>query len=127
MTDDTAAILDDLLCRWHQWQESKLHTGRGFGTRSLVCGEYRVSRQYDLENGALDAAVDGTTMQAVDFAVTEMRDPWRAALYANARALVTGARVWSSPRLPQDRIEREAIVVSARAMLVRQLVNAGVM
>jgi hypothetical protein len=123
--DETSAILDDLLCRWHVWQWCNV--GRGFNRRSLVAGDYRGSRQYDDENGALDARLDHLQMQAVEFAVGQMVEPYKAAIYAQARALHLGVSVFTSPRLPADPGERRGIVISARHILVERLQSAGVM
>lgn len=125
MTDDTSAILDDLLCRWHQWANA-VRLSRGWKSRALVVGEYRTSRQYDDANGALDDEIDRTIMRAVDFQVGEMVDPWKAAIHANARALVVGCMVFSSPRLSPDPALRLAQVAEARAQLVKRLTGAGV-
>lgn len=126
MTDDSAAILDDILCRWHQWASAG-SVARGYASRALVCGEFRVSRQYDDMNGALDDELEHTTMKTVDFQVSEMQDPWRSAIHANARALVVGAAVWSSPRLPSDRLERLHVIAEARVQLSERLLVAGVL
>lgn len=125
MTAATGAELDGILCEWHQWQRTD--GVRGFGRKSLVCGDYRSSRQYDDANGALDAELDNIRMRAVDGQVIQMQDPHRSAIYANARALVCGAAVWSSPRLPADKVARTLIVDDARALLVRRLFSVGVM
>lgn len=122
---DLDAALDLLLSTWHQWQRAS--TARGYNTRALVCGEYRSSRQYDDCNGALDDELEHRTMKTVDFQVAQMVDPYKAAIYAQARALAVGCSVWSSPRLPADPFERQAIVQQARAMLTRRLQSAGVM
>ena len=119
------AHLDSLLCAWHQWQRAS--TARGWNSRALVCGDYRVSRQHDDSNGALDAELEHRTMKAVDFNVCQMLDPHKAAIYAQARALVSGAGVWSSPRLPVDAKARAVIVIAARGILTRRLQSAGVM
>ena len=124
--DDQALLLDDLLGRWHRWCQQAT-VGRGHASRSLVVGEYRTSRQYDDANGALDDDLERSTMKAVNFNVGEMRDPWRSAIHAQARAIHCGVLVWSSPRLPQDREARELVVQEARAMLIGRLTAAGVM
>lgn len=126
MHNDQAAILDGLLCQWHQWAQSSRDV-RGFNRRSLVAGDYRTSRQYDDANGALDDALDERRMRQVDFEVTQLIDPYRSAIYANARALVVGCQVFMHPRLPADREERQRVIADARAMLVRRLVSAGVL
>ncbi len=119
------AELDDLLIRWHQWHPPTV--GRGWNTKALVAGEYPTSRQYDDANGALDAGLEKIRVQAVDFAVTQMTDPHRTAIYCLARALTVGARVFTSPRLPSSPAEREIVVTEARGMLIRRLKSAGVL
>ena len=119
------ATLDDLLSRWHVWQWSNV--GRGFNRKALVAGDYRCSRQYDDQNGALDARIDHIQMQAVEFAVGQMVDPYRAAIYMQARALHLGVAVFTSPRLPSDPQDRAAIVSVARQLLTTRLQSAGVM
>ena len=123
---DTEAILDDILSRWHHWASSSRMV-RGYASRALVCGDFKISRQYDDANGALDSDIENQTMKAVDFQVAEMAEPWRTAIYCHARNLCLGLAVWSSPRLPADTEARAAIVVSARAMLSRRLASAGVL
>lgn len=127
MTNDSDAILDDILSRWHVWQQAA-RVGRGHADRAMVCGEnYRPSRQYDDSNGKLDDDLNSFRCKAVDFAVSGMDDPWRAAVYVNARNLSTGREVWRSPRLPEDKAQRTEIVKQARGQLVRLLMSAGVM
>lgn len=120
--DDT---LDGLLSRWHQWQSATVT--RGWNRQALVVGSYRTSRQYDDQNGALDAHLDAIQMQAVEFAVQQMADPHKAAIYCLARALTLGVSVFMSPRLPVDAAERAVVVSDARGMLTRRLQSAGVM
>lgn len=123
---EVEAILDDILSRWHHWSSSS-RLVKGYASRSLVCGDFKISRQYDDSNGALDSDIENQTMKAVDFQISEMPEPFRSAIYCHARNLCTGVSIWSSPRLPQDREARAAIVVSARAMLSRRLALAGVL
>ena len=121
-----AAQLDDILSRWHHWA-SNARIVKGFASRALVCGDFKVSRQYDDTNGALDGDLEDSTMKAVDFQVNEMLDPWRTAIHCNARNICAGVSVWSSPRLPQDKDARAAVVVVARGMLHKRLTAAGVL
>jgi len=125
MRNDSDAILDDILIRWHQWEPGRV--GRGFNDRALVCGEFRVSRQYDDMNGALDLEIEDAIMAQVDFEIEELMHPWRTAIHVLARALTVGCEVFTSPRLPADREEREAIVQQARVQLTQRLLAAGVM
>jgi hypothetical protein len=124
-SDAISAHLDSLLYAWHLWQRTE--TGHGYNTRALVCGDYRTSRQYDDENGALDSALEHLTLKAVDFHVLQMADPYKAAIYACARNLVTGVAAWSSPRLPAGQAERAAVTAEARDMLARRLQSAGIL
>lgn len=125
LTDKQDSSLDSLLCEWHQWQKCA-RVGRSFNNRALVCGEYRTSRQYDDANGALDHALDVSRWKQVDFEVSEMVDPYRAAIYVLARQLTVGVMVFSSPRLPRDPDESRAVVRTARGQLAARLVSAGV-
>lgn len=122
----TAAALDDLLIRWHEWQQGGRYV-RGFASRALVVGEYRISRQYDDTNGALDDEIDNARSRSVDREVREMLEPWRTAVYVVARNLCTGVEEWTSPRLPSRRTEREEVVAVARQQLSRRLALAGLL
>jgi hypothetical protein len=120
-----AAHLDSILASWHQWRQ--VSASKGWHRRALVCGDYQTSRQYDDSNGALDSDLEHRTMKTVDFQVCQMEDPHKAAIYANARALVCGVSVWTSPRLPADKEQREVIVTEARRQITRRLQVAGVL
>ncbi len=118
--------LDDLLSRWHHWSSGARVT-RGHANRSLVAGDYITSRQYDDENGALDDAIESRIMRGVESVVERMEDPFRAAIYVEARALCLGVSVFRSPRLPEDPREARKVIDVARGMLVNQLTRAGLM
>lgn len=122
---ETSDLLDDLLCRWHEWS-SHASVGRGHASRSLVVGEYRTSRQYDDWNGALDDELENRTCKAVDFAVNGLADLWRVAIHTEARNLAAGYEVFVNPRLPEDRASRRAVTQTARAALIVRLRDAGV-
>ena len=49
------------------------------------------------------------------------------ALQFEARNLAVRHQVWSSPRLPKDRAEREALITEARNKLLRELEKDGVL
>jgi len=125
MLDEQNAILDDLLCKWHQWQQGA-RVARGFNQSAVGMEGYRTSRQYDDANGALDAHVDDVIMKAVDHEVNELDDPHRTAIYCLARALTLGVMVFRSPRLPLDAAQFDEIIALARRALVARLVRAGI-
>lgn len=128
MTNDTDAILDDLLCKWAQWVRP-ITTSTGHQHHAAGCGAYRTSRQYDDTNGALDDDLDHMICKAVDGHVGAMPnepEPYRLAIHAEARRLVVGVDVFRSARLPTGEARR-ALIVTARGMLVRRLTGAGVM
>ena len=120
---DQSSILDDLLSSWHRWAAGEQHAD-GFASTSAGLGDWRCSRQYDSDNGALDGELDKSTMKTVDFQVSQMVDPYRAAIHMNAKNLAAGREVFRSPRVPTG-IEGAAILRTARAALILRLVNAG--
>lgn len=123
---DQALDLDSLLARWHHWQKGYKAT-RGFKSKALVAGDYQVSRQYDDVSGALDDDLENATMMKVDFEASEMPEPYRSAIYVEARALNMGLAVFTSPRLPEDPKERKVVIGKARAMITARLISAGVL
>jgi len=124
-TAEIDATLDDLLIRWHQFSPGRV--GRGFNDRTLVAGDYQISRQYDDCNGALDDAIEATILRQVGYEIEQLQPLHRIAIHALARALVVGCEVFMSPRLPEDRDARAALVRVARDELTARLVAAGVM
>lgn len=123
--NDSHAILDDLLARWHHW-------ARGY-IPVPVCGadpmfrNAKSSHSFTSADEVTDAAVEQTQMKALDFHVSEMQDPHRSAIYIHARNCYTGRSVWLSPRLPKDPMERAQILGDAKAMLIGKLLSAGIM
>lgn len=126
MTKSSSASLDSLLARWHEWQQ-QYQPVKGYASRSLVVGEYRSGRDRDSDDGTLDNHLDDSAMRSVEFHVGEIADPWRAALYQEAKNLAVGAAVFTSPRLPADRLERHEIIQEARQRLSLRLLSAGVL
>lgn len=125
MHNDSSAILDDLLSRWHGWSRNYIPVP--------TCGAdpmFRNSKSphgYQSADEVTDAAVEKNQMEAVDFQVSEMQDPHRSAIYIHARNCYTGRNVWLSPRLPADPLERARILGEAKGLLTRRLLSAGVM
>lgn len=118
--------LDELLRVWHEWA-SQYRPVRGYPTQAPTRRLHTISNQYADQNGALDAEIDDSTAQAVDAQVQQMTDPHRTAIACDARRVCTGAAVWTSPRLPLDRIARQIILVEARGMLGLRLRDAGLL
>lgn len=108
--------LDELLRAWHL-HEVRTPPETGWYVESPSCKQYRASRQYDAENGALDDDMRARMLREVGYVIERMADPWRAAIYAHARNLATGQAVWVSPRLPQDATARAVILGEARVRL----------
>jgi hypothetical protein len=124
MRDESDQIMDDLLSRWHSWCQGFRLSAQ---TMNPVFRQAkRAKGEQTLEAISEDAWLNGA-MKALDFQVSEMQDPYRAAIYITARNCYTGRSVWISPRLPKDATERAAIVAQARSMLLRRLLRAGIM
>jgi hypothetical protein len=121
---DQNAILSDILAAWHAWAQGDRQS-IGFANVSAGMGDWRCSRQHDFDNGAIDAEVDRSIHKTVDFHVREMADPYRAAIYMNAKNLSAGRNVFQSLRVPTG-IEGANILRTAREALTLKLVGAGV-
>lgn len=126
MQADIDNILNDLLAKWHRYCAGYSY-GKGYPSTDVSCRQSRTSRQYDYENGAMDASVDNAIMEAFDAAMDRVDQPWRTALSVQARNLHTGSAVWSSPRLPADPMERGVILLEARNKLMKALASCGVL
>jgi hypothetical protein len=124
MKDEQNAILDDLLSRWHSWARDFRLSGQA-GADPMFRNA-RSSRGWDSVDDILDGELQNGTMKAIDFQVSEMKDPHRAAIYMNARNCYTGRNVWLSPRLPADKMARDKVIEEARTQLLGRLVRAGV-
>jgi len=120
------AALNELLSSWHSWQ-APYSQGRGYPGTAAGMEQYRASRQYDDENGALDAQLHSQTMRTVGFEVWQMVSPWRDAILINARNLALGMTVFRSPRLPDCDMRRAEILVEARDKLALRLEKAGLL
>lgn len=131
MHNDSAAILDDLLARFHAWSKSY--------SPVPVCGadpmfrNAKASRGFDSVDEIIEDELSASTMRAIEFHISELPDdqasgrPYRSAIYCIARNCYTGRNVWLSPRLPRDLAARVVVVQEARNLLTRRLMAAGVM
>ena len=124
MHNDSSAILDDLLSKWHAWS-------KGYSPVP-ICGadpmfrDAKSGKGWDTVSEIVADEIDGSTLEAVEFHVREMQEPHRTAIYVLARNLHTGRSVWMSPRLPVDQFARAQVVADARVMLLCRLIAAGV-
>lgn len=118
------ASIDHYLDLMHRYSSS-YHLGQGYPCRAAGTEQYRPSRQYDGENGALDSEADHQTGAAVSSIVDAMTDPHRTCLRIEARNIVTGVKAWTSARLPLCPIERSIIRQEARNRLWRELMARG--
>ena len=133
VVNDSSAILDDLLSRWHHWMKEKPLNG----VDRLDDPAFRDTQSrsgWDSSDDIVDAQLLAHTMACIDFQVSGdgrgqggMEEPYRAAIYILARNCYTGHKVWMSPRLPQDPQERGVVIMEARNILTRRLISAGVM
>ena len=121
-----SAALDDLLMRWWSWKP-RIQPARGHGSVALGFESFRVTRQYDDQNGALYEDEEEQIMRAVEREVNFLETHHRTVIYVMARALTMGVLVFSSPRLPSDRVERERLVKQARGCLAARLISSGLM
>ena len=124
MAPEQDSILSDLLSRWHQW-------ARGYSpVPTQGCApmfrQHITPKGWDSTADIVDSTLDDTTMKTIDFQVAEMQEPHRSAIYMHARNCYTGHKVWTSPRLPTDALERGMVVCDAKAMLLARLRTAGV-
>lgn len=118
--------LDELLCMWHQWQQS-YRPVRSWKGKALVVGDYNPGRHRNADDGTLDEALDEQTMRAMDFAVDKLPEVMRAAIHQEARNLTVGTQVFISPRLPGCPKRRQEVVAQARERLAGLLRLAGVL
>lgn len=126
MTPTQSAHLDDILADWHSFAAERQEV-RGYSKTATGCDRWRCSRQYDDANGALDTDLHARTLSTVGRCIGKMDEPYRSAIYEEARNLCTGLSVWQSPRLPSDPRSRERIIDTARENLLRLLKSDGVM
>ena len=116
--------LNDILSRWHTWASGynpMKPPGSAPMFRNVKSGRACDTGEMD------DDALNNSTMERVNFEVSEMTEPHQTAIHVNARNCATGRKVWSSPRLPADPLLCAVIVGEARAILSERLVNAGVL
>ena len=125
MRNEQHEILDSLLSEWHHWARSEpLQPTRG---ADPMFRNAKSAKGWDSTSDVIEDEIRDKTMKAIDFHVGEMQDPHRSAIYIHARNCYTGRKVWLSPRLPTDPMERAVILMEAMNQLMRRLLSAGVM
>ena len=126
MNNDIQNVLSGMLADWHNYSR---HTSEkhGFAGKAAGFGQSRSNSQYDWQNGVEDEMVDRRIMQGFDAAIQRVPQPWFTALQFEARNLAVRYQVWSSPRLPTNRAEREVLILEARNRLLRELARDGVL
>lgn len=125
MHNDSNAILDDLLARWHH--HCKHYSPVPVAGSDPMFRNAVSPKGWDSTADIADDTVNSAQMKAVDFHVGEMKEPYRAAIYITARNCYTGHSVWMSPRLPADKEERDIVILEARNIITRKLMAAGAM
>lgn len=128
MVNDIDWIIDDLLARWHRHSEG-YRLAKGFSSSDSTCREARSNwSPYDRDNGVPEAELERSTVESVGRAIYRIPDaprPWRHMIHIEARNLAVGVAVYSSPRLPQNRDEREVLRIEARNKLAKELMEEG--
>lgn len=120
-----AERINEWLYRWHAWSRAHVHS-TGFYGVNPACRQSRASRQYDDENGGLDAHIENVEMEAVDAVMDTIPQPWRTALSVQARNLYTGVSVWRSPRLPVSQQECAVLLMEARNKFHLAMIRANI-
>lgn len=126
MQNDIQNVLSGLLQDWHIWSTHTVARS-GLPGRAAGFGQSRSNSQHDWENNIESDLVDKRIMEGFDAAIHRVPQPWLTALAFEARNLAVRHQVWASPRLPADRIEREALILEARVMLLKELARDGVL
>lgn len=126
MTPRLQADLDYWLPRWWRWREP---VGVSEGHPSVCAGleQYRSSRQYDDQNGALDHDVDAMILEQLDHEIHALAQLESIAIQYEARRLCIGVAVFRARILPVDSDELAALVLRARDKLIEKLVACGVL
>lgn len=127
MNNDIDHLLTDLMISHYEWSHSRQRFGKGYPTTNAACKQARASRQYDDANGALDANLDESRMQAFDEALYRVPQPYFTALQFEARNLAGEIYVWRSPRLPASFEELEVLTLESRNILLKELARDGVL
>jgi hypothetical protein len=126
MQNDIQHVLSGMLADWHRYCQHTAAKG-GYPGKAAGFGQCRSNSQYDWQNGVEDEMVDRRIMQGFDAAIQRVPQPYLTALQFEARNLCVRHQVWTSPRLPADRTEREVLILEARVRLLKELAKDGVL
>ena len=126
------AKLEGLLEEWHKWcSKTDLVSTPG---KCAMFSQAQSPRHWDTASDIDDSHIQQSTMAAMDFAILGdnraqggMVDPYRTAITFYARNLCARVRVWHSPRLPTNEVERVAILNKSLEILQRKLEIAGIL
>lgn len=108
-------LLNEILYGWHSWSAGDT-IAEGYPSRSPSCAL-----------GPAGSDGDGPCMETVDAVMDAIPQPHRTALAFQARNLHSRAQVWSSPRLPANWEERQILLMEARNLFTRGLMEKGVL
>lgn len=114
--DSVETTINEILKEWHSWSANE-SVGKGYGSRSASC---------NFGPGG-SCSWEIADMDTVDAVIDSIPQPHRTAIAFIARNLATGAKVWSSPRLPSNQVEMQVLNLEARNMLTRGLIEKGVL
>lgn len=124
MQDDIQAVLSGMLADWHIYC-THTYKRAGYAGKAAGFSQHSSNSQYDWENGVESELVDKRIMEGFDAAANRVPQPYFTALQFEARNLAVRHQVWSSPRLPADRREREVMILEARVKLLKELARDG--
>lgn len=128
----TKDTLDSLLSDWHIWS-----AGFDLNPCKAACAMFKdakIPKHWDTTADIDDSIIYQSTMKSIDFAIYGdaksqggLNEPYRTAVQFYARNLSAKVSVWSSPRLPADKMDRVKVTNDALDMLSEKLEKAGVL
>lgn len=124
--------LNQLLNDWHHW--SKKTAVVSMPGKCAMFSQAQTPRHWDSTADIDDAAIQQSTMEALDFAILGdakgfggLNEPKRTAVCFYAKNLSARVSVWHSPRLPENQIARQTIINDGVSELAVKLKIAGVL
>jgi len=123
MMNEADNLLDSLLQDWHN--ASKAEPLVAERTECVTFAHHASNRGAMFEYEIAEDSLESTRLAAIQFHVDQLSPEHRTALQFEARNLNARVKVWRSVRLPADPVERENLVLAARAELMRRLAADG--